>query len=139
VSPHRTQKRRWFKFYAAESINGSIRYQCTPAERGTWYDLLAFSSLCTNTGTICDREGVPFPLSFIANRLNIRLALLKRTLEVCEQDGRISQDETGIHITNWGKYQSEYDRQKPYRQGKDNPEAKPGPEPTDNDPSYVPF
>ena len=114
----RTTKRRWFKMYPAECINGSIRYQLTPSQRGVWYDLLSFAALCSNTGDICDREGKAFPLSFIANRLNIGQVLLKGTIQLCIDDQRITEDEAGIHITNWTRYQSEYDRQKPYRQKK---------------------
>jgi len=35
--------------------------------------------------------------------------------EECKDETRISEDEHGIHITNWEFYQSEYDRQKKYR------------------------
>ena len=114
----RTTRRRWIKLYPTESINGSIRYQLTPSERGVWYDLLCFSSLCSNTGDICDRDGNEFPPGFIANRLNIPAPLLKSTLLKCALEGRIIADDHGLHITNWAKYQSEYDRQKPYRETK---------------------
>ena len=67
----RVTKRRWFKVYANECINGSIRWQMSAEERGVWYDLLAFSAVCSNTGIICDRDGRPLPRPFIANRLNI--------------------------------------------------------------------
>lgn len=112
----RTSKRRWIKLYPNESLNGSIRYQLTSAERGVWYDLMCFSSLCSNTGDISDRDCSPFPLAYIANRLNVQLPLLKSTIDKCLLEGRISEDEHGLHITNWGRYQSEYDRQKPYRE-----------------------
>lgn len=111
----RSTKRRWIKLYPVESLQGSIRYQLTSAERGVWYDLLCFSSLCSNTGDISDRDGHPFPLSYIANRLNVQMSLLKGTLDKCVAEGRLTQDDNGFHITNWVRYQSEYDRQKPYR------------------------
>jgi len=112
----RTTKRRWFKLYPNECINGSIRWQLSPAERGVWYDLLAFSALCSNTGIIADRDNKALPHSFLANRLNIDLELLETTLTKCIEEKRITEDDDGIHITNWERYQSEYDRQKPYRQ-----------------------
>jgi hypothetical protein len=46
------------------------------------------------------------------------LEVLESTLLLCIDEGRISEDETGIHITNWTIYQSEYQRQKPYRDEK---------------------
>jgi len=98
-----------------ECLNGSIRYQLTSEERGTWYDLLNFAAICTNHGIISDRDGRAYPHNFIANRLNISLELLESTLGNCITEGRITEDETGIQIVNWQLYQSEYDRQKPYR------------------------
>jgi hypothetical protein len=55
-------------------------------------------------------------LTYIANRLNVQLPLLKGTLEKCILEGRVTEDDSGIHIANWARYQSEYDRQKPYRE-----------------------
>jgi len=42
--------------------------------------------------------------------------VFESTLKKCKEEGRISEDGRGIVITNWTKYQSEYERQKPYRQ-----------------------
>ena len=106
---------KWIKLYPMECLNGSIRYQLTSEERGTWYDLLNFAAICTNHGTISDRDGRPYPHDFIANRLNISSELLEKTLKNCIEEGRVTEDEEGIHITNWKLYQSEYDRQKVYR------------------------
>lgn len=111
-------QRRWIKLYPLQCLEGSIRYQLEPDERGVWYDLLNFSAVCVEPGVISDRDNRPYPHSFIANRLNIPLELLERTLKKCEEEGRIHENETGIHITNWKVYQSEYDRQKPYREAK---------------------
>ena len=112
----RTTKRRWFKLYPNECLNSSIRWQLSSAERGVWYDLLAFSAISSNIGLIADRDGKPLPHSFLANRLNIDLELLESALAKCIEERRITEDDGGIHITNWKIYQSEYDRQKPYRQ-----------------------
>jgi len=111
-------RRTWIKLYPLYCIEGSIRYQLEPDERGVWYDLLNFCGLCQIAGTISDKDGRPFPHSFIAGRLNIPIELLERTLQKCEKEGRISENSTGIHITNWKVYQSEYQRQKPYREAK---------------------
>ena len=111
-------RKTWIKLYPIDCIEGSIRYQLEPDERGVWYDLLNLSAICATPGTISDKDGRPYPHSFIANRLNISLELLERTLKKCQEEGRICEDETGIHITNWKAYQSEYARQKPYRERK---------------------
>ena len=111
-------RRPWLKLWAIECIEGSIRWQLEPDERGTWYDILALARICNQQGTIADRDGRPFPHTFIANRLNITLELFETTLTKCKDEGRCKEDEKGIHIVNWKVYQDEYSRQKPYRDKK---------------------
>ncbi len=110
------RRRRWIKLYPVECLDGSIRYQLEPDERGVWYDLLCFASISSTAGLISDRDGRAFPHSFIANRLNITLELFEETLKKCIDEGRVTDSETGIQITNGKYYQSEYDRQKRYQQ-----------------------
>ncbi len=116
--PRTGGRRTWIKLYPVDCLEGSIRYQLEADERGVWYDLLNLSAICVTPGTISDKDARPYPHSFIANRLNIPTELLDRTLTKCIEEGRISENDTGIHITNWAAYQSEYERQKPYRQKK---------------------
>jgi len=66
-------------------------------------------------GLIADKDQRPFPHPYIAHELHISEDLLESTLAKCKDETRISEDEHGIHITNWEFYQSEYDRQKKYR------------------------
>jgi len=108
-------RKRWIKIYPVECLDGSIRYQLEPDERGVWYDLLNYSALCSNHGSIADRDNRPYPHSFIANRLNIPVELLVRTLAKCIEESRLTEDDKGIHVTNWKYYQSEYDRTKGYQ------------------------
>ena len=121
-------KRNWIKVFPVECIDGSIRYQLEPDERGVWYDLINFSALCNNRGTISDRDSRPYPHTFVANRLNISLELLERTLKKCFEEGRLTENETGIHITNWKYYQSEYDRIKKYQKTYRDKDKAPAPE-----------
>lgn len=109
-------QRRWIKLYPQQCLEGSIRYQLEPDERGVWYDLLVFAGICNQDGWIRDRDKRAFPIQFIANRLNIPLELLERTVEKCLTEGRVEGNEDkGLRIANWKVYQSEYERQKPYR------------------------
>jgi len=96
-------------------LNGSVRYQLTPAERSVWVDLLALAALGPAPGLIADNDSRPFPLAFLANRLNIKVALLQNTIKKCAEEGRIIHSDGLIRISNWDAYQSEYERQKPYR------------------------
>jgi len=117
--PRAGWRKTWIKLYPLDCLEGSIRYQLEADERGVWYDLLNFAAICATPGIIADKDGRPYPHSFIANRLNISLELFERTLKKCQEEGRIYENETGIHITNWKAYQSEYERQKPYRKRKE--------------------
>ena len=109
-------KRAWVKLHINGLLNGSVRYQLEPGERATWIDLLCFAGLGIVPGVISDNDLRPYPHSFLANRFNIPVELLETTLKKCIKEGRIVEDGQGIRITNWSEYQSEYQRQRPYRE-----------------------
>lgn len=110
--------RRWIKMWTRECLSGTIRFDFTPAERSVWYDLIILAGDCRQEGIIAAGSGTPYPRGWIAGTLNIDVGLLEKVLDKCEKTGRITEDGQGIHIINWTRYQSEYDRQKPYRQAK---------------------
>ena len=113
-----TKPRAWVKVHVKGWLHGSIRWQLTPAERGVWADLIVLAGECGQEGKICDNDQRPYPRDFIANQLNIPLELLGRTIAKCRHEGRIDDRDDVIVITNWAAYQSEYERQKPYRDAK---------------------
>ena len=104
-----------------ECLRGSIRLELDTAERGIWYDLLLFAGACRKPGQISANPVMPYPHDFIAGTLKIPLEFFEATLIKLEEQGRIHENETGIHIVNWDKYQSEYQRQKPYRDLEEKP------------------
>ena len=53
----------------------------------------------------------PVPHQFIAHQLNIPVELLETTLQKCGKEGRIKENNTGLHIVHWEVYQAEYQRQ----------------------------
>jgi hypothetical protein len=110
-----TGKRSWIKLYINSFLGGSVRYQLTSSERGVWIDLLCLAGISNTPGLISDNDNRAYPHSFLANRFNIPLRLLESTLDKCKEEGRIKEDDQGLHIVNWSNYQSEYQRQKPYR------------------------
>lgn len=109
-------KYAWVKLHVNGWLHGSIRYQLTPEERGVWADLIALAGQCQKGGKIEDNDGRAFPWNFLANQLNIPKALLERTIEKCEAEGRIMVNGELMALTNWPEYQSEYERQKSYRE-----------------------
>lgn len=118
-------RRTWVKIWVDECLQGTIRFDFTPAERGVWYDLILLAGRCRVPGVISPNGESPYPQSYIAGLLNISLELLETTLEKCKTSGRIRETKRGIELVNWGHYQSEYERQKPYRQQKKEKEAAP--------------
>ncbi len=108
--------KKWFKFWVAESLRGSIRFDLTSEERGVWYDLLAMAADGRHEGYIAPNTEQGYPDAWIAATLNISIKLLKRVISKCEVTDRLERTRFGLHIANWSRYQSEYDRQKPYRQ-----------------------
>jgi len=109
-------KMTWVKLNITGWLHGSIRYQLEPDERSVWADLIALAGQCLSGGKICDNSGAALPRQYIANQLNIPLELLERSLEKSKKEGRIHENKGVITITNWSSYQSEYERQKKYRQ-----------------------
>jgi hypothetical protein len=107
--------RRWVKLYCYEMLHGSVSYQLSEAEQSVWVKLLCFAGLCGNEGLISDHDLRPFPHSFIVHEIHADTEIFESTLKKCKAEGRISEDGQGIKITNWAKYQSEYERQRPYR------------------------
>ena len=107
--------KKWVKLWTAESLRGTIRFDFSPEERGVWYDLLAMAGDSRQEGYIGANETHPYPDEWIAATLQIPVKLLKAVIVKCEKTGRIERTEAGLHIRNWSKYQSEYDRQKQYR------------------------
>lgn len=110
--------RRWIKLYCYETLHGSVSYQLTEAEQGCWNKLLCQAGLCGMEGVIADHDGRPWPHSHIIQEIHASPEVFESTLKKCIQEGRIiEKNGQGIMITNWKKYQSEYERQKPYRSG----------------------
>jgi hypothetical protein len=97
---------RWVKLFTTEWIDGSIRTDLTPAERGVWADLIVLAGLSRREGHIERSEGIPFSVQEIATRCVVDVELLQSTIDKCVAEGRItiSKNQT-ISITNWEKYQ----------------------------------
>ena len=120
-------RRPWVKLWVVGWLHGSIRWQLDPGERATWADLICMAGECSQNGQICDNDGRSLPIEYIANTLNIPIELLGSTIAKCKTEGRIEDREDGIiAISNWNAYQSEYERQKKYRQKDDDNKTKYG-------------
>lgn len=113
--PRGATRRTWVKLFITGWLHGSIRWQLEPDERSVWADLICMAGECGKEGRICDNDNKPFPREYIASHLNLKQDLLDRTIAKCRKEGRLVNRDDILIIENWKYYQSEYDRQKPYR------------------------
>jgi hypothetical protein len=104
---------RWFKIWGDKWLLGSTRYELTAEQRAVWIDLLAKASKSKVLGQINF-----YSLEQLAQQFNISLELLENTIKRCVEEKKIKffSKKRKILILNWKEYQSEYQRQRPYRQ-----------------------
>lgn len=104
---------KWFKIYGERWFMGSTRWELSPEQRSIWVDLLARASINQVPGRI-----EYFSLEQLSDQFQVNLALLEETLKRCKEVNKIKYypEKNLILIINWKKYQSEYERQKSYRQ-----------------------
>lgn len=103
---------KWFKVYAEKWFMGSSRFELTVEQRAIWIDLLAKASMNEPPGQIDY-----YSLEQLSHIFVVPLDLLKTALKRCEETTKVKHDteKKMIVIMNWRKYQSEYQRQAPYR------------------------
>lgn len=107
MSPDKPYRYPYLKLFSREWLEGSLRFDCTPAERGTWADLLAMANESRTRGVIQANPTTPYPHSWIADKLRIPLGEFETALEKFKISGRISENSTGITIINFKFYQEE--------------------------------
>jgi hypothetical protein len=127
-------QRTWFKVFVNDWLEGTTRYQMSDAQRAFWIDLLAMAGRSRFGGIVCSgKDGeqlIGYPLSkfqgLLAEPLDVEatFALFERTGKITlEVSGEGSRKLYVLHVTNWAKYQSEYDRTKQYRRKSATPNA----------------
>ncbi len=123
---YKVGRRSWIKLWVNEHLRGTTRFLLTIEERAVWVDLLALAGDSRFPGIIASgeeqEEYLGYPLSWICGVLNISLKLLQKCLEIFKEKEQINytvKQNDGINyyvitITNWNRYQSEYQRLKIY-------------------------
>jgi hypothetical protein len=110
-------KMYWRKSFAEKNISmeGSKR-KLLPDERSVWDDYLDLAGLSMVHGKICCFKNVGYTQEQLSILLNCPVELISRAESRFVNFGMIELNGNRvIHIQNWKLYQSEYDRQKPYR------------------------
>jgi len=107
--------RRWFKAWGREILYGSLSEE-PPEVTGVFMRLISLSCQGEFPGLIMVTDGIGWSDFQLGKSLNIGQRRWKSYKTRLVSGGRITVDSDNIiTITNWKKYQSEYDRQKPYR------------------------
>lgn len=112
---------RWIRLWPAYIVNGTTFKELNEAERGVWFSLLVMAGLNNwNPGTINIAENCPYTDDQLCKILNINPEIFRHCIEKLSSPpiNKIHINGNGIHITNWNHYQTEYQRQKPFRDGK---------------------
>lgn len=94
----------WFPWWPEKWLWGTIRIECTPAERGIWVDLLSLAS--KDDGHIRANEETPYPLRQLAGTLLIPEKELGDAISKFLKLEKLTKTKTGtLYVTKWDKYQ----------------------------------
>ncbi len=94
----------WFPWWPEKWLWGTIRIECTPAERGIWVDLLSLAS--KDDGHIRANEETPYPIKQLAGMLIIPEKELDAAIKKFIKMGKLTETKTGtLYVTKWDKYQ----------------------------------
>jgi len=121
-------RRAWVKLWVNEWLDGTTRFQMSGAQRAFWIDLLALAGRSRYPGIVCaGMDGdtyIGYPLkTFAALDAGAEIDILA-TFDLFARTGKILVEITtkapvtlySVTICNWERYQSEYQRQKPYQE-----------------------
>lgn len=107
------------KSWPYDNLFGTLRHDMNAAQRGVWNDLIDMAKIGrVRPGLVSPGPGKAYSHNWLAAFLNIELEELESTLKICTDTERICENGNGIEIINWKKYQTDYDRQKPWREAR---------------------
>lgn len=119
--------RKWVKLWVNEWLDGTTRFEMSDAQRAFWTDLLAMAGRSRFPGVICagqiDGHFVGYPINKFQALMSEPIDV-EATFALFEKNRKIEVEVTQesspklfkLTLLNWERYQSEYQRQKPYRQ-----------------------
>ncbi len=110
----------WRKSWCNQNLDpDGTKRKLSPEHRSVWDDLLDLAEVSPVTGRVCAFPGIGYTTEQLAAILNTPAKTIQEALGRFESKecDMIDVDKRGvITIKNWPKYQSEYQRQKGYRQ-----------------------
>jgi len=114
-----SKKRGWVVLRKAW-LTSSINYRMTLEEIAVFSKLIVMADeFGSIAGLIADNDFRAMPHEYLSHQACAPLEVFESTLEKAKEDDSIFENGRGIFLTHFDDYQfTEYDRQKPYRQGK---------------------
>lgn len=109
---------RWIRIWTEETFYGSTFQELNAEERGIWFGLLVMAGLGQpEEGKIQLRKGIGYDIDTLAALLNCPTDVCKNAVNILQKHRkiRVSKTTNVIAISNWKKYQTEYER---YRKGR---------------------
>lgn len=107
-------RKRWVKLWTQEWISGTTRWELEPDERSIFADFLAMAGDSPEQGKICYYPGVPVTRDQLCKALNVSMELLDRAIDKMVRVGKIKLNDDIVHVINFERYQSEYERTRKY-------------------------
>lgn len=110
-------RRSWIKLYVGQTLRGSCFSEMLPDERFVWFGFLLLGGDNPIEGKISVTESMGYSFEQLADLLKCNTELIKRSVKKMVKFDKIKMDGSNIiEIINWQKYQSEYQRQRNYRE-----------------------
>jgi hypothetical protein len=110
--------KRWIRLWVNELLRSTALFELKDDEFGVFMKLLALAGSCRKDGYFAAGDNMPLPDAWMATTLNIPMPLFNRAKQRLFETNRIELNGNVLKIVNWERYQTEYDRQKPYREAK---------------------
>jgi len=110
-------RRSWIKLYVGQVLRGTCFTELDEPERFIWFGFLLLAGDSPYAGIITATEEFGYSDEQLADLLKTNVELVRKSKKKMIEFGKISVDDKNkIHILKWEKYQSEYNRQKGYRE-----------------------
>ena len=106
-------RRRWIKLWTQELLYGTTSRELELDEQAIWMKLLAMAGDSPEPGKVEVAPGIPMTDEQIAGILNAPLQLWQATKEKLQRPDidKIFINNGIIHIKNWDRYQTPFDRE----------------------------
>ena len=112
-------RRNWIKIYPEGFLRRTLFKELLPIERWVWIGFLCLAGDNAFDGKVCVAEDMGYTDEQLAKLLDIDIDNLKIAKKKMIKFEKISVDKNNvIQIVSWDIYQSEYQRQRDYRQEK---------------------